>query len=135
MDTLKVYLAGPWKHKVQMAEEKKKFQSVGFDVISTWTELGLDNQEDYDASCKESEALRDMAQIRDADVMVIYNLDKSEGKATELGMALILNKPVILVGERKGNVFYHVSSVIQVKSTTEAIQRMLGRPASSPVEN
>lgn len=107
-------------------------------MVSTWAEMSDD--ETYGTVSETSrnygaEALRDMAQIRDADVMVIYNTDKSEGKATELGVALMLNKPVILVGERKGNVFYHVSSVIQVASTTEAIQRMLGRPASSPVEN
>ena len=74
-----------------------------YDVVSTWD---LD-EKDYDpGSC--FRAIRDYVQIKECDVFICEVGDKLSGggKHTELGIAMALGKPVILVGAREDNVFH-----------------------------
>jgi nucleoside 2-deoxyribosyltransferase len=50
------------------------------------------------------QAYQDIADVRRADVLVVLNLQKSEGKAVETGIAIAAGIPVISVGPRS-NIF------------------------------
>lgn len=119
----KVYIAAPWVKKPMAAQAKEMFERAGFTVTSNWitehpeAKLGLE----CDRAELTRQALADLDDLEQADAFVILNLDKSEGKATELGAAYYWRKPIILVGERTVNLFYHLPSVVQVDTVQEAI--------------
>ena len=113
-----VYIAGPWKCKDQARKAKQAFEEAGFKVTSHW----IDEHEDWD--CEDSaqkQAIQDIEDIINSDVFVILNLDSSDGKATELGFAYGLQLPVILVGDRTRNIFYHLPGIIKVDTIEAAI--------------
>ena len=124
---LKIYLAGPWSHRPEAWEAQKKFEAAGFEVISHWItrESNLTYEDmkkpEHKAEMQE-QALMDVNELVQADIFVIMNLELSEGKATELGMAYSLGIPVILVGERSRNVFYFLPNVFQAASVEIAIE-------------
>src|SRR6266853_5363700 len=104
---IKIYQAAPWICKDAAKEARDAFVEKGFEVTSRW----LDHHSDNDpANLKEQreQAEEDIVDLLRADIFVILNLEKSEGKACEMGMAYASNMPVILVGEKTRNVFYHL---------------------------
>ena len=115
----KVYIAAPWIHRDQARVIKHQFIAAGFRVSSTW----IDGHGDTDDELRlRAEAEQDYDDIVGSDIFVIINSAPSQGKATELGFALEAGIPVILVGDRTGNIFYHLYSVNQVDTIEEAIE-------------
>jgi nucleoside 2-deoxyribosyltransferase len=120
----RVYLAGSWKDIVPMGKLKQQFIAAGIDVISDWTEREAD--EDQTLVSRQNAALLDFEQVRQCNTLVIVNAMKSEGKASEMGMALALGKRVILIGPRDTNVFYDLPQVEQVATISAAIELLGG---------
>ena len=124
--SLKVYIAAPFVNKAQAVEARDKFVEAGLDVTSRWLgeDLGLTTADlgktEHD-DVFQTRAAEDIEDILQSDVFVILNLGVSEGKATEMGFAYALGIPVILVGERTVNVFYHLPSVFRADSVEAAI--------------
>lgn len=112
---MRVYLAAPWSHKA-VAHEARAFMRVcGIPVISSWTEQA------EDATASREHAESDWAELERANVLVLLNLGKSDGKASEMGGALMAHKRVIVVGGKEGNIFYHLPQVEHVPSLEHAI--------------
>jgi Nucleoside 2-deoxyribosyltransferase len=120
----RVYLAGSWKDIVPMGKLKQELVAAGIDVISDWTERERD--EDQNLVSRQQAALIDFEQVRSCNTLVIVNAMKSEGKASEMGMALALGKRIILVGPRDTNVFYDLPQVEQVATISAAIELLGG---------
>ena len=102
---LRIYIAAPWKFKAYAAQIASKIESQGdlrFVVQSRWHDLTVD---DDNTALWEHEAHNDISDVFDCDVMLVLNLEKSEGKAFEQGMAYTLGKPIIVWGEPT-NVFH-----------------------------
>lgn len=68
------------------------------------------------------EARMDMFDVIRADVVLVLNLAKSEGKAVEQGIALAREIPIIVVGLDRFNVFQYLPQYTFVKTVEEAIQ-------------
>lgn len=124
---MKIYVAAPFINKVEAAEAKSKFEAAGFDVTSRWIveDLGLTNEDvgkPEHMGTLQQRAIEDYEDVQAADVFVILNLGKSEGKATELGVAYTLGIPVVLVGPRQGNIFYLLPGVYQAESVDAAVE-------------
>jgi len=128
---LAVYIAAPWVAKDQALEAQKKFEQAGFVVTSHWITYHSDAWPQYGTPALAPEknereltrqAIEDLRDIEDSDAFVILNLDKSEGKATELGYAYALGLPVVLVGERSRNIFYHLPTITRVDTVEDAIE-------------
>lgn len=120
----RVYLAAPWANRSDAALAKSKFEGAGFEVTSRWID-GHTEAKISDPACFEilqQQALDDLSDILRSDVFVILNLQKSEGKATEMGFAYAIGKPIILVGKRTINVFYFLPFVTVVKTVEDAIE-------------
>lgn len=102
---MKIYLAGPWVRRPEVREVAKRLEAEGYELTSRWLyehegdpndASGLTSPEDY----IRLQAQEDLADVMRADVFVMLNLQKSEGKAVELGFALANQKRVFCVGTR-----------------------------------
>lgn len=125
-EKLKIYVAAPFVHRTDAAAAKAKFEAAGFEVTSRWIteDLGLTNDDvgkpEFDAILQRT-AIQDVEDVIAADVFVLLNLAKSEGKATEFGFAYGLGISTIIVGQRAGNVFYLLPNVFRVDTVEEVI--------------
>ena len=110
----RVYVAGPWarRHTAKIVAAQVR---AGHWVTSRWHDLdaGLLPADDV-------EAAHDVKDIWAADTLLLLNLEKSEGKAVETGLALAWNLRIIVVGERS-NVFHHLPHIILVDSVAAAL--------------
>lgn len=70
------------------------------------------------------EAERDLEDLAKMDTLVYLNLRKSEGKATELGIAIERGCHVYVIGGKENNVFLHSSRVEHVESVEAAIDKL-----------
>lgn len=123
---IKVYIAAPWACKVQALAAQEAFEAAGIEVTSHWIKYHPDvtpDEEGYEAMLVQ-QAQGDVADIIRADVLVVYNLAKSEGKAWEFGFSYALSIPTVLVGSKGTNIFYNLPFVNQVASTEEAIEKV-----------
>ena len=121
--SLKIYIASPWLNRTEAAAAQEKFEAAGFEVTAHWIHHHSDAVmgDPKDDQELQQQAIEDVEDIIKSDVFVILNLDLSEGKATEFGMAYGLGIPVILVGERTRNIFYYLPAVFRAESVEEAI--------------
>jgi nucleoside 2-deoxyribosyltransferase len=124
---MQVYIAAPWVNKADALIAQEKFEAAGIGVTSHWikyhSDAVLGNPKDDQELV--SQAVEDVEDIIKSDVFVILNLGKSEGKATELGIAYALGMPIILVGNRDINIFYYLPHVYRTDSVEKAIEGIL----------
>ena len=122
----KVYIAGPWVRREEIIKVGQRFKEAGFEVTSRWfTHEGDPNDStgaNVDPKAIQKQALEDIEDVCRADVFVVVNLQKSEGKAVETGIAIMQGIPVISVGTRS-NIFQALG--IEVNTIEEAIQEAL----------
>lgn len=117
----KIYVAAPWVKR----EEAKKFRDQlvdrGFEVTSRWLDQHGDSK---DPLVLRHEAQHDWADVEAADVLVVLNLCKSEGKATEQGLALQLGKHIIGVGKPMNNVFHYLPQYVWVDDIVGVVNHL-----------
>ena len=108
---MKAYLAAPWTDRANMPERAARFEAAGHTVTTRWWEFedrpGANFPSNEDDPYYEDRAYQDFIGVVQADVLVVFNTEKSEGKAVETGIATSLFKPVVLVGVRS-NVFHYL---------------------------
>lgn len=107
-----IYVAAPWVRRADARHVTRQLQQAGHLVTSHWVHL-TDEATDPDTS--RAEALKDLSDLERADALVCLNLEVSEGKAVETGVALALGRPVYLVGA-PSNIFHHLPQVRVVES-------------------
>ena len=117
------YLAAPWVDRAKMPTIAEKFESCGHTITHKWWL----HEGGYDAPKAELErqALSDVFGVKRADVLVLINSQKSEGKAVEQGIAIAEEKPIVAVGrlgEIGMNVFHRLSNYTWVESVEEAVR-------------
>src|SRR3954462_13332354 len=103
---MKIYVAAPWVRRPEAIEVGKRFVAAGHELTCRW----FDHQTDGDpmdstgVTCNPAsirfQATEDIADVRRADVLIVLNLQKSEGKAVETGIAIAAGIPVVSVGPR-----------------------------------
>jgi nucleoside 2-deoxyribosyltransferase len=118
-----VYIACPWVRKSDAIEAGQKFKDAGFHVTSRWFDHQGDPNDSAGVSVSDEvikqQAIEDLQDVLDADVIVVLNLQKSEGKAVETGFALAHGIPLVTVGSRS-NIFQVLGTM--VSSIEEAIE-------------
>lgn len=115
---LNVYIAAPFPLKCEAVALKAVLEGLGHSVTSTW--LRIDDMPDTDAAAR-----LDLSDVARADVLLALNpfgweVKGTGGRHAELGAALILDKPVVLLGVRS-NVFHHHSNVEVAAHRAEAL--------------
>lgn len=129
---MKVYIAAPWARKAEAREAAKLIQAEGWVVTSSWL-----NEEDRDygppgyygatdwrgtdhAKDLAERALQDLKDITRSDLLLLLNLEPSEGKTVETGVAIAEQMGIIVVG-KPTNVFHYLPDVVIVHTVQEAI--------------
>ncbi len=116
-----IYLAAPWKFRAEAKQVAGQYRDKGHQVISRWhDEWGTKSDAGITESEKRDEAEKDVADAMAAQVMVVLNWEKSEGKAVEQGIAIARHTPIIVVGAAS-NVFHSLASVKCVSSFAESL--------------
>ncbi len=95
----RVYVAAPWIHRHLAAEISDTLESRGYVITHKWW-IFEGEEEDASWEFKQECAKQDQRGVRTADVVILLNSAKSEGKATEQGLALAYGIPVIVIGDK-----------------------------------
>lgn len=121
----RVYVAGPWVDRDKARDLGATLSARGHQITHPWWSYEGEGEhlesEEFLRSCAES----DVRGVRTADVVVVLNTAKSEGKSAEQGMAIAYGIPVICItpGEKPtSNIFHHLPNYTHVKTVTEALE-------------
>lgn len=121
----RVYVAGPWVDRHNAAALGLDVENAGHTITHKWWHYDGEGEhlesEDFLRQCAEN----DVRGVRTADVVVVLNTAKSEGKASEQGLAIAYGIPVVVItpGEKPtSNIFHHLSNYTHVKTTQEALE-------------
>lgn len=126
---MKVYLAAPWVERESLPAIARVFEGAGHTITERWWEHDdvpgyPNNTTEADDKELANQAIKDFQGVLTADVMVLINSAKSEGKAVETGIAIAAGMPVIVVGV-KSNIFHWMLPEEYVVGTVaEALERL-----------
>lgn len=119
---MRVYIAAPWVRKPEAIEVGKRFEAAGHVVTSRWfNHVGDPNDSTgftSDFADIQHQAAEDMFDVLSSEALVVLNLERSEGKAVETGIALAAGLVVISVGPRS-NIFQTMG--LEVATVEEAL--------------
>jgi nucleoside 2-deoxyribosyltransferase len=115
---MRVYIAAPYPVREDAQRLMSYLEHHGIEVTSGWL-----REED---SISHEHAARDLADIDDADALVVLNPEAfhnagTGGRHVELGYAIAKGKRIILLGERT-NMFHALDSIQQVKRFRDVIE-------------
>jgi nucleoside 2-deoxyribosyltransferase len=112
---MRIYLAAPFEKQSAMRGLAADLRAEGFQVEARWLAEGTESPT---AEMMAQHAQHDLDDIKDADVVVVYNPTDyyhygTGGRHVEFGYALGTGKPIVLFGGRPSNVFHTLPSVYQ----------------------
>ena len=121
---IKVYLAARWEQAAFMRQWREALDALGIGCASNWLDVaatGLRAIED-DATM-EANARLDFRDVHEADALILYSPKAGlgsgrGGRHVELGIALGMDKPVILVGERENVFHWHPTVTVLPEDAT-----------------
>jgi nucleoside 2-deoxyribosyltransferase len=122
---MRVYIAAPWVRRPEAIEVGKRFVAAGHELTCRWFDHVTDGDpnDSTGVTCDPKgiihQALEDITDVQRAHVLVVLNLEKSEGKAVETGIAIAAGIPVISVGDRS-NIFQALGN--EVATVDEALE-------------
>lgn len=121
---MKIYLAAPWVTRSEMPAISSKLEENGHSITWKWWQTENIPEGERNSQALRLQAEHDREGVTSAQVMVVINSAKSEGKATEQGIAIAHRLPIIAVGklgEHSINVFHYLSSYKWVDTVDDAI--------------
>jgi nucleoside 2-deoxyribosyltransferase len=124
MSPLYIYLAAPWSFRHRARVVASLLRAEGHTITSHWHDIEADTK---DPETLQMEAMHDLSDIDEADILVLLNTETSEGKAVEFGYALAQGLLLMVVGERS-NVFHYLPEVVVVPDLPAAIEAMRELP-------
>lgn len=107
-----IYIAAPWAQK-KNAIAIRNILRLKYEVSSSWMDQP---DKPYEEASSVEEASRDAFEVQACDIFLFLNLEMSEGKATELGMAIMMDKLIFCIGGTARNVFLHLPCINHVDS-------------------
>ena len=138
---MRIYVAGKWEEKEHVREIQNTLRKAGHSITHDWTALDLaheapaghiDAKEIYPGKWYYTEELRgqakaDLLGVVDAEVFVAVCVKdyRYAGTFTEMGMALVYDIPVFIIGKYANyNIFTYLPSVTVVDSVKEVIDAL-----------
>lgn len=124
---MRIYVAAPWIHKQDAIAAGKLLEAAGHTITSRWFTHEGDPNDSAGVTAPNAriieQAIEDIKDVRRAEMLIVLNLAKSEGKAVETGIALANDIPIISVGPRS-NIFQTLGT--EVDTLEEAINALRG---------
>lgn len=117
---MRVYVAAPWPQRQHAADVAGLLAAQGHVITHDWW-----NKEAADDDYRElrRHAENDFRAVRICDLFVLLNLEKSEGKAVETGIALSDRRILLVgVGPRYSNIFHHLPDWLWFPTPLELLQ-------------
>ena len=107
---MKVYIAGTFEDQKALREPADKLWSLGHEIVSTWLQEVKKPVEMSSDEFKKKLAIKDIAEVISADLIILDNRRSSGGKNNEWGIGLghFQKKILWLVGE-PSNVFHYLA--------------------------
>lgn len=122
MTSKRVYVAGPWAQRDEVAIIAKGIEEAGHEITRKWWLYEAGNEE-YDKLREQAQA--DFDAVLSADVMFLCNWQKrgeeTSGKAVEQGIALMNCIPIIGIGHSFTNIFHVMDDYTWFNSVGDAI--------------
>jgi hypothetical protein len=120
---MKIYVATQFANREQAADVMRELRARRH-VVTQDSDAGLAGVERdrYLTAC----AKRDFHGVRDCDVFLLLDAPECRGAYTELGMALALEKGVVVVDGPRRNIFLQIPTVVHCASIGEAMDLIAG---------
>lgn len=104
---VKIYIAAPYPLRDEAIRVMRMLEVGGLEVTSRWLKAPDDLADEH--------ARKDLDDVAAADVLLALNPEGwanqgTGGRHVELGYAIALGKPIVLVGERT-NIFHYLSNI------------------------
>lgn len=107
-DRINYYLAAPFVRKDEARTARLLIaQELGWVCTSRWIDNHVSPLEELDENVAREESETDLQDVAEADIMILLNLEKSEGKMFEAGYAFALDIPVAIIGTPT-SIFHHL---------------------------
>ena len=125
---MKVALSSKFSRRDEMQVVARWLQSLGYVITSRWLEAKADDS-DLTAAEAAQAAVMDVEDVLGADVLVAFSErplsrdDVRGGRHVELGVALAVGKPVVLVGKPE-HVFHSHPGVTVVACKTDMARKL-----------
>lgn len=107
---MKIYIAGTFADQKALREVSNTIWSMGHEVVSTWLQESTKSEVMSDEEHKRKLAIKDLAELYAADLVILDNRQSSGGKNAEWGIGIgrFHHKLLWLVGEPT-NVFHYLA--------------------------
>ena len=127
---MKVYVAAPWIHRNVAADFAIQCEAQGHTITREWWKYEAGDEE-FDVL--RAQAIADLDAVQDADVVVVLQIAKSEGKAAETGAALAWRIPVFaLIYDKPGNIFHRHPGVTLFYTHQDVLDALLNLETKLP---
>ena len=125
-----IYLAGPFGTKIEMRQRRSALLARGFTVNARWIDedqFTSDSKPSDVGEAPSADYLRqyaeiDLADAKACDWFVVFP-GQGAGHHTELGVALALNKPIIVIGP-KNNIFHYLPDVYHLDTWADFLTEL-----------
>lgn len=106
---MRVYISGLWESRERIARWGPIFRAAGHEVTSSWLEEGGVGR-GCDILQEQMTSGKDIQEIASSDLLVVdtFDVDAYGGREVEVGIALALHIPVVVVGPRR-NIFHSLA--------------------------
>jgi nucleoside 2-deoxyribosyltransferase len=125
----RVYVAAPWVDREQAVPIADKLEALGYTITHKWWLFEGESQNALSHEELQNYANDDVAGVATADVVLVLNSSKSEGKAVEQGIAIALDIPIICITPEikpSSNIFHYLDCYTHVKTIEEALEIVNG---------
>ena len=108
-----------------MADISARVEGAGHHITHKWWEAEDTPESERTLAILRQQAINDVMGVKDAELVLVLNTAKSEGKSLEQGVAIADNKPIVIVGKRgefSKNVFHYLNNYRWVADLSEALE-------------
>lgn len=122
---MRIYIAAPWKDKLLMPAIADRVEGAGHEITHKWWLVEDVPESVRTVQLLREQAIKDITGVKTADLVLVLNTAKSEGKSLEQGVAIGDNKPIVIVGKRgefSMNVFHYLDNYRWVETVGEALE-------------
>lgn len=100
-------------------------EGAGHEITHKWWDVEDTPESERTVQILREQAVKDVLGVKNADLVLVINTAKSEGKSLEQGVAIGDNKPIVIVGKRgefSMNVFHYLDNYRWVETVSEALE-------------
>lgn len=132
---MKIYLCARYSRRDELRRLRERLQQQGHHITSRWLDTTWEQRDEKGSAAAPPEyrayhAVQDLEDVQAADCLLTITEEPRSGgrggRHVEFGVALALNKRLLVVGHRE-NVFHHHPQVEFYSSIEDACQALLAR--------